>query len=198
VNDQAYCRCIIRLADAEKSLNQFAVLVTNTSSFSTDITAQGYQGLIGKLFARVPLILRSDLSGLGLGPNSGSVIRKKMGDASGDSMLNRIFQQNLTTQNYITFLLDRKNDPGESFTGQLTISETVSGFENITSQSKMNVEKVPGLTDADQHFQILSDKDKSIIGPDGNIIQTDSIVPKAPDGQLVAVFDSGMQLHLTE
>lgn len=28
-------------------------------------------------------------------------------------MLNRIFQQNTTTANYITFLLDRKNDPGE-------------------------------------------------------------------------------------
>jgi hypothetical protein len=155
VNDQAY------------------LLVTNTSSFSTDITAQGYQGLIG------------------LGPNSGSVIRSKMGDPSGDSMLTRIFQQNLTSQNYITFLLDRRDDPGDAFTGQFTISEPVSGFENITSQPKLSVMKVPGLTDADQHFQVLSDKNKAIVGPDGNVIETDSIVPKAPSGQLVAVFDSG-------
>jgi len=47
------------------------------------------------------------------------------------------------------------------------------------------------LTDADQHFQVLSDKNKGIIGPDGNVINTHSIVPKAPSGQLVAVFDSG-------
>jgi hypothetical protein len=84
-----------------------------------------------------------------------------MGDPSGDSMLTRIFQQNLTSQNYITFLLDRHDDPGDAFTGQFTISEPVSGFENITSQPKLSVMKVPGLTDADQHFQVLSDKNKA-------------------------------------
>jgi len=153
--------------------NQAFLLVTNTSSFSTDITAQGYWGLVG------------------LGPNDGSVVRKKVGDASGDSMLNRIFQQNKTTQNYITFLLDRQGDSTESFTGQITISEPVAGLENINSQPKISVETVLGLTSADQHWQILSDKDKGVIGPDGQIIKTSSIVPKAPDGQLVAVFDSG-------
>ena len=128
------------------------------------------------------------MSYTGLGPNDGSVIRQKVGDASGDSMLNRIFQQNKTTQNYITFLLDRQGDQGETFTGQITVSEPVAGFENITSQPKINVETVPGLTSADQHWQILTDKDKAVIGPDGQIIPTSSIVPKAPDGQLVAVF----------
>lgn len=121
-------------------------------------------------------------------------------------MLDRIFSQNRTTSNYITLLLDRLGDAGEPFTGRFTISEPVAGFENITSQPKMNVEKVPGLTDADQHWQILTEcvtfflmdsfrlyswsvsKDNGIIGPDGNIIPTDSIVPRAPDGQLVAVF----------
>src|SRR5712675_1677687 len=89
---------------------------------------------------------------IGMGPNSGSVVRQKIGDASGDSMLNRIFQQNKTTQNYITFLLDRQGDPSDTFTGQITISEIIPGFENITSQPKMNVETVPGLTDAEQHW----------------------------------------------
>ena len=42
-----------------------------------------------------------------------------------------------------------------------------------------------------QHWQALTDKDDGIIGPDGNAIQIPSIVPKAPDGQYVAVFDSG-------
>jgi hypothetical protein len=130
----------------------------------------------------------SSLSRAGLGPNDGSVVRQKIGDAGGDSMLNRIFQQNKTSQNYITFLLDRQGDSSESFTGQITISEPVAGFENITSQPKMDIETVPGLTSADQHWQILSDKNKGVIGPDGQIINTNSIVPKAPDGQLVAVF----------
>jgi hypothetical protein len=43
----------------------------------------------------------------------------------------------------------------------------------------------------EQHWQALTDKDKTVIGPDGNVINIESIVPKAPDGQMVAVFDSG-------
>ncbi|KAJ7704727.1 aspartic peptidase A1 [Mycena olivaceomarginata] len=116
---------------------------------------------------------------------------RKLGGDAGDTMLNRIFQQNKTTANYITFLLDRKNDPGEPFTGQFTIGEAVKGFENITSQTKLNVETVHKLLEDQQHWQALTDKDKTVIGPDGNVINIDSIVPKAPDGQMVAVFDSG-------
>lgn len=44
---------------------------------------------------------------------------------------------------------------------------------------------------ADQHWQALTDKDQGLIGPDGVPIQMSSIVPKAPDGQYVAVVDSG-------
>ena len=44
---------------------------------------------------------------------------------------------------------------------------------------------------AQQHWQALTDKDDGIIGPDGQPIQVGSIVPKAPDGEYVAVFDSG-------
>lgn len=152
------------------------VLVTNTSSFSTNIVSQGYQGLVG------------------LGPNSASVIRKTIDDDTGDNMIDRIFVQNTTSQNYLTFLLDRKGDPGDPFTGQITISELVSGFQNITQQPKLSVLKVSDLTDADQHWQVYTDKDDGIIGPDGQAIQIDSIVPKAPSGQLVAVFDSGYTL----
>ena len=43
----------------------------------------------------------------------------------------------------------------------------------------------------DQHWQALTDKNTGIIGPDGQVIQVSSIDPNAPDGQLVAVFDSG-------
>lgn len=72
-------------------------------------------------------------------------------------MLNRIFQQNLTSQNYITILLSRLDDPGQTFAGEITIAETVPGYANITSQPKMTVETVEGLTSEDQHWQILTE-----------------------------------------
>lgn len=150
-------------------------MVANSSSFTTNIAAQGYQGL------------------LGLGPNTGSDIRDKLDGTKGDSVLDRIFSQNATSANYISFLLDRKNDPGNTVTGQLTISELVAGLENITSQTQIPVVKVPGLTDKDQHWQFYTDQD-GIIGPDGQVISVKSIVPKAPDRQLVAVIDSGFTL----
>ncbi|KAJ6585305.1 acid protease [Mycena capillaripes] len=150
--------------------DQAFLQVANSSSFSTD---SAFDGLIG------------------LGPNEGSAIQDKLDGDAGDTMLNRIFQQNKTTANYITFMLDRKNDPGEAFTGEFTVGEPVKGFENITSQQKLNVETVHKLLEDQQHWQALTDKDKTVIGPDGNVINIKSIVPKAPDGQMVAVFDSG-------
>jgi hypothetical protein len=91
-------------------------------------------------------------------------------------------------------MLNRLGDPGSQITGQFTMSEVVPGFENITSQPQLAVEKVYKVTDEDQHWQILTDKDVGIIGPDGQPIQVSSIVPKAPDGQLVAILDSGFTL----
>ncbi|KAJ7130896.1 aspartic peptidase A1 [Mycena filopes] len=150
--------------------NQAFLQVADASSFSTD---SAYNGLIG------------------LGPNEGSAIQEKLDGSAGDTLLNRIFQQNKTTANYITFLLDRKNDPGEPFTGQFTIGVPAAGYENITSQEKLNVESVHKLLEDQQHWQALTTKDNTVVGPDGTVIDIDSIVPKAPDGQMVAVFDSG-------
>lgn len=97
-----------------------------------------------------------------------------------------------TADNYVTLLLDRYNDPGATFTtGKITISQLVPGFENVTAQPKLPVNKVLSVTSSDQHWQVLADKDQGIIGPDGQIIAVSSIVPLAPDGQLVAVLDSG-------
>ncbi|TFK52509.1 acid protease [Heliocybe sulcata] len=155
--------------------DQAFLMVTNTSSFSTDIGAQGYNGLVG------------------LGPNSGSVIYQKVDDSTGDNVLDRIFSQNKTSQNFISFTLSRLGDPTDTIPGTFTISELVSGYENITSMPKISVEKVHKLTDADQHWQIYTDKN-GVIGPDGEPIEIKSIVPSAPDGQLVAVLDSGFTL----
>lgn len=151
--------------------DQAFLLVEDTSTFSSDIHLQGYDGL------------------LGLGPNSGSVVRDKVDSTAGDTMLERIFSQDKETDNYITFLLDRLGDPTPSFTGQFTVSELVPGFENITSMPKLKIDEV--LLDSDQHWQIFTDKDIGIRGPDGNYVAAKSIVPSAPKRQLVAVIDSG-------
>ncbi|KAG7445719.1 aspartic peptidase A1 [Guyanagaster necrorhizus] len=153
--------------------SQAFLLVTDTSSFSTDIHSQGYDGLMG------------------LGPNEGSRVLDKLNSDSGDSVLTNIFSQVSNSSKFISFLLDRSGDPGSSITGQLTISEYVEGYENITSMPEIDVEDVHKLLESEQHWQALTDKNNGVIGPDGEVIQTDSIVPKAPDGQLVAVFDSG-------
>ncbi|KAF9806834.1 hypothetical protein IEO21_08514 [Rhodonia placenta] len=155
--------------------NQAFLLVKNISSFSVNIAAEGYDGLIG------------------LGPNTGSVIRDKVGDSRGDSVLDRIFQQNTSSSNYMSVLLNRLGDPTSPAQGQMSISEIIPGYENITNMAKLTVEKVHKLTDLDQHWQVYTDKN-GVIGPDGQPIEVDSIVPSAPDGQLVVVFDSGYTL----
>jgi len=152
--------------------NQAFLLVTDTSTFTTDIHSQGYDGLFG------------------LGNNDGSVIHKKLG-SSYDTFLNRIFSLDKQTNNYITLLLDRKFDPAATYQGQLTISELVPGYESISNMTKLDVDKVNRLLKGDQHWQALTDKDNAIIGPDGQPLRIKSVVPSAPSGQLVAVFDSG-------
>lgn len=154
-----------------------SVLVTNTSTFSTNIHSEGYDGLIG------------------LGPNSGSSIYKKLSGDTGNNALNRIFEQNpSSTNDYITLKLSRRGDPASNVTGQFTISEIVPGYENITSMPQLPIEMVYKVTDEDQHWQVLTDKDAGVVGPDGQPIDISSIVPKAPSGQLVAVLDSGFTL----
>ncbi|KIM43280.1 hypothetical protein M413DRAFT_444096 [Hebeloma cylindrosporum] len=154
--------------------DQVFLWVNDTTTFTGDIHAQGYDGL------------------LGLGPNDSSVIRKKLKKASSaNTLLQRIFDANKASDNYISILLSRKRNSTDLSTGQFTISEIVPGMENITSMPKLDVDKVNRLLKADQHWQALTDKNIGIIGPDGQPVQIDSIVPNAPKGQFVAVVDSG-------
>ncbi|KAI0344418.1 aspartic peptidase A1 [Trametopsis cervina] len=155
--------------------DQAYLLVKDTSTFSLDIKSQGFEGLIG------------------LGPNTGSVIENKLDGDAGNSVLNRIFSQNSTSANYMSVLLDRKSTITQNFTGQLTISELVPGYEKVTSMPKLDVDKVHRLTDQDQHWQAYTDA-FGVIGPDGQPIAVKSIVPSAPKNQLIAVFDSGYTL----
>jgi hypothetical protein len=175
VNNQAYCTTRVSFRSIRVSYRLNIVLVTDTTTFSVNIEAQGFSGLIG------------------LGPNSGSKIWDELSGTTGYSVLNRIFVENAVSSPYITFYLDRANGTSVSNTGMLTIDEVLPQYSNITSYTKLTVDKVHRLTDADQHWQVLTDTN-GIIGPDGNTVALDSIVPSAPDGQLVAVLDTGFTL----
>jgi len=133
---------------------------------------------------------------LGLGFNSGSSIYKKLGkSSSGNTLIQNIFAQGNTANNFVTFLLGRGGASGPTVQGYFSVGETLPGFDNITSMPKLDVETVSRLLpSAQQHWQALTDKNEGIIGPDGQPIQVGSIVPKAPDGEYVAVFDSGFTL----
>lgn len=132
VEDQAFCMLIFFffVGIYRRSFKNKPVNVVDTSTFAANFHQQGYEGL------------------LGLGPNSGSVIKKKLGSGTGSSFLQRVLQQSKSTVNYITFLLDRKNDPGSTLTGQFTVNEVLSVFSNITSMSKLDVDKVNRLLKA--------------------------------------------------
>ncbi|THH23116.1 hypothetical protein EUX98_g8061 [Antrodiella citrinella] len=155
--------------------DQAYLLVQDTSGFNMDIGAQGFEGLIG------------------LGPNTGSTILDEVDNDTGNSVLDRIFSQNTTSSNYLTILLNRLGDAADNINGTLTLSELVPGYENVTSMPKLPVDMVHKLTDADQHWQVYTDVN-GVIGPDGQPIEISSIVPSAPDGQLVVIFDSGYTL----
>ncbi|KAF8585027.1 acid protease [Ramaria rubella] len=134
----------------------------------------------------------TEFSGLiGLGPSSSSVIHTAIGQSTGDPFLDRVFRQNTSTPNFITFLLSRAGDSAENIQGQLTIGEVVPGFENVTSQPKVPVNALPGPAKVDQHWSGLLD---TIYGPDGQSIPLDSVVAGTAANKLVSIFDSGFTL----
>ncbi len=126
---------------------------------------------------------------MGLGFDDGSIVRGILGDGQGDTPLSRIFQQNKTTQNFVSILLDREDDPTDTVTGQITISEFASGYESIESQTKLYIKDV-FFDSSSQHWAVYIDKD-GVIGPDGSAISMTSIVPRVRGGKLIAVLDSG-------
>jgi len=133
---------------------------------------------------------------IGFGPSTGSQVLQAIANSTGDPPLDRIFRQNTSIPNYITVALNRPKDTTEDFTGQMTISEILPEFQNISSQTKVPVTILDSRIATDQHFSILLDSD-GIIGPDGNTIKTTSNASYAPshdNSQLVAIFDTGFSL----
>ena len=136
---------------------------------------------------------------IGLGPNAESSVRRLLNEgATGDPPLDRIFGQNRTTPNFISFLLSR--DPIESpsplaeqWPAQFTIGEVIPGLEDIKNSTKL-----PALIDqyGNQHWETLLDSN-GIIGPDGKRISTSTSIANPANGtkdQLHVVFDSGFSI----
>jgi hypothetical protein len=131
---------------------------------------------------------------IGLGPGFGSQVHAALNTSQGVTPLDNIFLQNTSTPNYITILLQRDDDPGDVFPGELTIGELVPGYENVTNQPKLPVTQVSISDRGDQHWQLLLD-DNGLIGPDGKPIDFDTGVKQTSNkGQLTAVLDSGFSL----
>ena len=133
---------------------------------------------------------------VGLGPRSGSVVRAAVNSSAGDPPMDRIFSQNTSIPNFISVLLSRPNDTEEAYTGEVTISEILPEFQNISNQPKVSVSVLESKISADQHFSVLLDPD-GIIGPDGNAIKTTSNTSLAPShnqSQLQVFFDTGYSL----
>lgn len=147
---------------------------------------------------------------IGLGPNKGSNVFSSVGSSAGAAVVDRIFRQNTSTPNYITVLLGRYDDPTDTFPGDITIGDILSGYDNITSQSKLEVTEgavqhvrttnfpdlvaVSTLESGSQHWQTLIDKN-GILGPDNQPIALTTVVDKTADGnQLTAVLDTGFSL----
>ena len=133
---------------------------------------------------------------VGLGPRSGSVVRAAVNSSAGDPPMDRIFSQNTSIPNFISVLLSRPNDTEEAYTGEVTISEILPEFQNISNQPRVPVSVLESKISADQHFSVLLDPD-GIIGPDGNAIKTTSNTSLAPShnqSQLQVFFDTGYSL----
>lgn len=76
---------------------------------------------------------------IGLGPNRGSNVFSTLGSSTGAAVVDRIFRQNTSTPNFISALLGRYDDPTDTFPGDITVGDILQGYENITSQTKLEV-----------------------------------------------------------
>ncbi|KAI0662199.1 acid protease [Cubamyces menziesii] len=178
---------------------QYAVDSVEGNILTSTLEFAGYT-VDDQAFISVPVSSQDpDGQGLiGLGPNTGSQVRTSLTSPAGDAVLDRIFQQNTTTPNYITILLGRIRDPTDPPTGDLTVGELLPGYEQITSQPKLPVSVVARDNSGNQHWQILLDAD-GIIGPAGdNVIEEMNIETvvgsTSNDKQLTVVLDTGYSL----
>ncbi|KZT52462.1 acid protease [Calocera cornea HHB12733] len=140
---------------------------------------------------------------LGLGVSSGSVLHQMFQQMNtndttgmlagnlGDALLDRIFQQNTSTPNYMSFTLARDTDTADTNSvaiGNFTLSELIPGLENITSMPKLPVLTAPESESSLQHWTITLD---AIMANGAPLTLPTSVVTGTPAGKMVAVLDSG-------
>jgi hypothetical protein len=148
-------------------------------------------------FASVHIDAVNQINGngiLGLGPSSNSQISRTIGNSTGDPFVDRVFAQNKSTPNFISFTLGREADGNQDITTQFTISEIISGHENISQQQKLPVQLISAPLRSNQHWAIAVD---GITGPEGVPVSVSSIIPAkrgANGSSLVAILDSGFTL----
>ncbi|CAL1707657.1 unnamed protein product [Somion occarium] len=128
---------------------------------------------------------------IGLGPSSNSKIRQVLNSAAGNPVVDHIFKLNSSTPNFISIILGRSDDPDDKYPGDLTIGEIIDGYENITSQPKLEVFDVKA--NGGQHWQTLIDA-KGILGPDGQPVNVTSRVKGGSKNRLNAIFDTGFTM----
>ncbi|KAG8863787.1 hypothetical protein FRB96_007624 [Tulasnella sp. 330] len=165
------------LLNADKYARKL-VEVQNVTGFTTNPRNEGYTALVG------------------LGPPESSTVYSAFNTTVGLPMMNNIFRQNLTNENYITLLLPRAFDPDSNSTGVMTVSELVPGFEAVANQTKLPVSMLTAqeFTQQQQHWTTLTDAN-GVIGPNGQAINVmTNVTSAAGTGKLVAVFDSGYSL----
>ena len=105
---------------------------------------------------------------IGFGPNTQSIVYTDLQNTStGDVPLDNIFRQNLTTPNFVTFLLNRP-DATNTYPGAMTISEVLPQYSNLSNQPKVPASVLSSSISADQGWSIFLDKN-GVIGPDGKV-----------------------------
>jgi len=133
---------------------------------------------------------------IGLGPSSKSEVLSALNNSAGDPPIDRIFRQDTSVPNFISVLLNRPNDTHATYTGEMTISQVLPLFQNISSQPKVPVSVLQSSFNTSQDFSVLLDSD-GVIGPDGKAINITSNASQAPSHdshQLQVIFDTGFSL----
>ncbi|KAG9315851.1 aspartic peptidase domain-containing protein [Chiua virens] len=128
---------------------------------------------------------------IGLGPSSGSSIRRPGDSSAANPPLDRIFMSNPSVPPTLAILLQRSDDPDEPYPGDLAIGEVLGDYKDILNQPQHPVTIAP-LADG-QHWQTLLDVN-GIIGPDGKPIEIKTQVTGAQTQNATVIFDTGFSL----
>ncbi|KAF5369411.1 hypothetical protein D9758_002624 [Tetrapyrgos nigripes] len=134
---------------------------------------------------------------IGLGPSANSNLKRKVGgDPRADPPLDRIFQENPNTPNFMTLLLSRnttlEGTSVHTWPAQLAIGAVAPGLESIQGMPKL-----PALVDqfGIQHWQTLLDENG--IAVNGQRISTKTSIQNPTAGtpnQIHVALDSGFSI----